>query len=149
MSISELLAIYTSQTMGNIAIPRFSIFSTDGLQIASYFGGETHKDMAILVLDDNEDPKIFKDGLIHFYHLIIKGHFDQKIIETKIQDLFSIVQEQNEQTQAQFTSLERKFDTYLDIFKDFIEILDMRMKNLENNILKLSLSMAKGDKDGS
>ncbi|MHA1359868.1 MAG: hypothetical protein ACTSRC_17265 [Candidatus Helarchaeota archaeon] len=147
MSISELLAIYTSQTMGNTSTPRYAIYKTDGLQIASYFGGATHKDMAILLLNDNEDPNLFKDRLIRFYHAVIKGEFDPKTLEAQIQDLFIKVEEHHAENQAQLTSIEKRFDTYLEIFRDFIEILDARMTKLENNILKLTNIWRIGDKN--
>ncbi len=147
MSINELLAIYTSQTMGNTAIPRFAIYATDGLQIASYFGGEIHKDMAILILNEDEDPKLFKDKLIQFYHLVINGQVNKNSLESRIQDLFNIVEEHHQENQARLSSIEKRFDTYLEIFKDFIEILDKRMKKLENHILELTTTCHKCDRN--
>jgi hypothetical protein len=149
MSITELLAIYTSQTMGNTSIPRFSIYSTDGLQIASYFGGETHKDMAIMVLDEAEDPKLFKDGLIHFYHDVINGRLDKKTLNGHVKELFNMVEAHHIENQAHLTSIEKRFDSYLEIFKDFIEILDKRMRKLENNILQLTIPLRKDTTNGN
>jgi hypothetical protein len=138
MSIGELLAIYTSQTMGNTSLPRFSTFSSNGMEIASFFGGEAHKDMAILLLNEDEDPKRFEDKLIVFYHHIINGEIDPASLESRFQELFSIVQQNQQQTQVQFHSMETRFDAYLELFKDLIELLDTRMTKLENNILKLT-----------
>ena len=130
--------------MGNISLPRFATYSTEGLQIASYFGGDANRDMAILVLEEAENPKQFKDVLIKFYHNYAEGKTDNNFIQTKFEVLFGMVKEHQQQNQANFISLERRFDTYLDVFKDFIEVLDARMLNLENNILKLVTPTKKG-----
>jgi len=143
MGIGELLAIYTSQTMGNMTLPRFATFSSNGTEIASFFGGEAHKDMAILLLNQNEDPKSYEDNLILFYQKIINRELDPASLESQFQELFSIVQENQQQTQTQFNTMETRFDAYLELFKDLIELLDTRMTKLENGILKLTALLTK------
>jgi len=149
MSISELLAIYTSQTMGNTSIPRFATYSTDDLKIASYFGGDSNRDMAILLLNEHENPTDFRDALIKFYHTVANGEERKENLERKFEELFSIVQEHHEQNQAQFKSLEDRFDTYFNMLRDFIQVFDTRLTQLENNILKLLSSTRMGEKAGS
>ena len=52
MSIKEVISIYSSQTLGNTVVPRFSYYSSDDFRIVSYFGGQLIRDMAILSLKD-------------------------------------------------------------------------------------------------
>lgn len=145
MSIGELLAIYTSQTMGNMALPRFATYSSDKLQIASYFGGEIHKDMIILFLEEGEEPKSYKDALITFYHNIMDGEHEHSRLELKFQEYFSKIVEHQQQSEAVLKSLEQKFESTLDLFKDLIQMLDARMTKFENNILNLTSSHLKGE----
>lgn len=145
MSIGELLAIYTSQTMGNTLLPRFATYSSDKLQIASYFGGETHKDMMILFLNENEDPKTFKDSLITFYHNVVTGARDFRPLEDKFQASFSKKEAHQQQNETILNSLETKLEANLEIFKDVVELLDGRMTRLENNILNLISSRGSGE----
>ena len=111
MSIAELLAIYTSQTMGNTSLPRYASYSTDGLKLASYFGGDSNRDMAILLLNDDEEADNFKDRLINFYHDMSNGITERIYVEGKFDELFSIVKEHHEQSKALFQSIEERFDT--------------------------------------
>lgn len=145
MGIGELLAIYTSQTMGNMLLPRFATYSTDKLRIASYFGGENHKDMMILFLNDDEDPKDFKDSLITFYHNVVSEAGDFKLLEGKFQVSFSKIEAHQQQNETILKSLDTKFETILELFKDMVEILDGRMTRLENNILNLTSSRGSGE----
>ena len=145
MGIGELLAIYTSQTMGNMLLPRFASYSSDKLRIASYFGGETHKDMMILFLNEDEDPKDFKDALISFYHNIVTGAGDFKLLEDKFQSSFSKIEAHQQQNETILKSIETKFEAVLELFKDMVEILDGRMTRLENNILNLTSSRGSGE----
>ena len=145
MGIGELLAIYTSQTMGNMLLPRFASYSSNKLQIASYFGGETHKDMMILFLNDNEDPKDFKDSLITFYHNVVTGAPDFTRLEAKFQESFSKIEAHQQQNESILKSIETKFEAVLELFKDMVELLDGRMTRLENNILNLTSSRGSGE----
>jgi len=145
MSIGELLALYTSQTMGNTSLPRFATFSSDKMQIASYFGGDIHKDMIILFLDESEEPKLYKESLITFYHNIINGEHDSRRLETQFQEYFSKLEEHQQQNEIILKSLERKFEAALEIFKDLVELFDKRMTNLENNILNLASLQKNGE----
>ena len=145
MTIGELLAIYTSQTMGNTSLPRFATFSSDKMQIASYFGGDIHKDMIILFLDETEEPKAYKDALITFYHNVIDGDHNVSRLELKFQEYFSKIEEHQQQNVAILTSIDQKFEATLDLFKDLIQLLDSRMTKLENNILSFTSSKQKGE----
>lgn len=149
MSIVELLAIYTSQTMGNTSLPRFASYATDGLKLVSYFGGDSNRDMAILLLNDDEVADNFKDRLINFYHDMSSGITKRIDVEGIFDELFTIVKEHHEQNKALFQSMEGRFETYLGVFKDFVQVLDARMTKLENNILKLTNSLIAGECRGS
>lgn len=145
MSIGELLAIYTSQTMGNTMLPRFATYSSDKMQIASYFGGDIHKDMIILFLDESEEPKAYKDSLITFYHNVIDGNQDYSRLESKFLEYFSKIEEHQQQHEEILKSIERKFEAVLELFKDLVVLLDGRMTKFENNLLDISSSREKGE----
>ena len=64
LSPEKIIQLYTSQTMGDIATPRFSFFASEGLKIASYFGGIQDSSLLLLFLKEDEDPDFFKNSLI-------------------------------------------------------------------------------------
>ncbi len=60
----EVVNIYTAQTMGDIAKPRFSALDTDNFKIVSYFGGMEDPSMLILFLEKYENSDDFRNSLI-------------------------------------------------------------------------------------
>lgn len=64
LSPEQIIQLYTSQTMGDIGTPRFTVFASEGLKIASYFGGLQDSSLLMLFLEKNEDPDYFKNSLI-------------------------------------------------------------------------------------
>ncbi|MHA1893224.1 MAG: hypothetical protein ACTSX4_01860 [Candidatus Helarchaeota archaeon] len=73
------LQLYTSQTMGDISTPRFSIFQTNEIKVASYFGGDKKNILLVIVLNENEDPEKYKLFLIQSFSKLISNN-------TKIDD---------------------------------------------------------------
>lgn len=138
MSIKDLMSIYSSQTLGNIIIPRFSVYSTENFNIASYFGGEDYKDMVILKLEENEEPKKFKIPLINFFYSRIRGEIDKINNEMELEKYFFIDHEQDMRNQSQTGAIEQRFDILLSVFNNFIGTIDKRMTQIENLILKIT-----------
>ena len=64
LSPQQITQIYTSQTMGDIATPRFTVLSTEELKIVSYFGGLQDPSLLIVFLESDETPEHFKSPLI-------------------------------------------------------------------------------------
>jgi len=64
LSSQQITQIYTSQTMGDIATPRFTVLSTEELKIVSYFGGLQDPSLLIVFLESDETPEQFKSPLI-------------------------------------------------------------------------------------
>lgn len=64
LSPQQITQIYTSQTMGDIATPRFTVLSTDEFKIVSYFGGLQDPSLLIVFLENDETPEHFKSTLI-------------------------------------------------------------------------------------
>ncbi len=141
VSIKDIMCIYSSQTLGNMIIPRFSVYSSEDFNIASFFGGENSKDMAILLLNKTENGRVFKLPLIEFFYNILGSRID--IIKTKeeFEDYFKINHENpelNNPYPVQIGSFEDRFDVFLNIFNNFIKTIDKRLIQIENLILKIT-----------
>ncbi|NVM03670.1 MAG: hypothetical protein HWN67_15170 [Candidatus Helarchaeota archaeon] len=133
----KLKIIYTNQTFGNSKVPRFAIFSTDDLQIASFFGGRSCTDMAILFLEENENPKEFEKPLISFYFNTIMGKIDKISTETQFRNMFKRTAKSNQRFPAENEYFKEKFDILLSIFNNFIETNDKRLTQIENLMLRI------------
>ncbi|MHC1590871.1 MAG: TackOD1 domain-containing metal-binding protein [Candidatus Helarchaeales archaeon] len=66
-----VLQLYTSQTMGDISTPRFSIFQTKEIKIASYFGGDRKNLLLVFILGEDEDPEKFQLLVIQTFNDLI------------------------------------------------------------------------------
>jgi len=82
------LQLYTSQTMGDISVPRYSLFQTNEIRVAGYFGGEKDNSLIIIVLDENDNPDKYKLFLILCFNTYINNNNKIEIfLENAYQDL--------------------------------------------------------------
>lgn len=132
----DLKTVYTNQTYGNITIPRFATFSTEELQIASFFGGRSCTDMAILILDEDENSKEFEIPLVEFFYNFIKAKIEKISTEEKFNEIFGLKSKQDQQDLTQVDFFKRQFNIFFNMFTNFIELIDKRLTQIENLILK-------------
>lgn len=82
------LQLYTSQTMGDISIPRFSVFQTNEIRVAGYFGGEKDNSLIIILLDENDEPEKYKLFLIKTFNKYITNNSEiEEFLETNYEEL--------------------------------------------------------------
>ncbi len=75
-----VLQLYTSQTMGDISTPRFSIFQTKEIKVASYFGGDRKNALLVFILGEDEEPEK--------YQLIVIQTFNEYVTNNTETDEF-------------------------------------------------------------
>ena len=136
MSIKEAISIYSSQTLGNTVIPRFSHYASEDFNIASYFGGELNRDMVILSLEIGEDPRDYKLKLIDLYYKVLRGEFEYIKDDKEFSHIFGNNSEATDEKSVQLGTFEKRFDIFLSIFNNFIGTIDRRLTQIENLIIK-------------
>ncbi|MHA1298584.1 MAG: hypothetical protein ACTSO9_03975 [Candidatus Helarchaeota archaeon] len=131
----EINIIYVCQLAGNIITPRFTIFSSNDLRLASYYGGEINKDMIVLLLEKGEDPEFFKRILINFYYEIIHGKIERSSFESKFEVMLFKLEDLEQKNKERFDSIEYKLELYLEEYKNILLAIDDRAKKYENNVI--------------
>lgn len=82
------LQLYTSQTMGDISVPRFSVFQTNEIRVAGYFGGEKDNSLIVIVLDENDEPEKYKFFLIHSFNKYLSNNSNiDEFLKNSFEDL--------------------------------------------------------------
>ncbi|MHA1405423.1 MAG: hypothetical protein ACTSSI_16790 [Candidatus Helarchaeota archaeon] len=72
-----VLQLYTSQTMGDISTPRFSIFQTKEIKVASYFGGDRKNALLVFILGEDEEPeKYIILKRMNFWNVPLKKYWE-------------------------------------------------------------------------
>jgi len=96
LSPQQIIQLYTSQTMGDIATPRFTTFGTENFKVASYFGGLQDPTLLILFLGKEENADYFRNSLIDAFISMPQEksllgswslQFLQKLETSSVQDL--------------------------------------------------------------
>ncbi|MHA1268319.1 MAG: hypothetical protein ACTSPY_00910 [Candidatus Helarchaeota archaeon] len=80
----KVLFIFTSQTMGDITTERFSALFTDEFHIACYYGGRLSNKLLMLILEENEIPKKYREILKTQFYKILKNEDNSYKIFPKI-----------------------------------------------------------------
>ncbi|MHA1301705.1 MAG: hypothetical protein ACTSO9_19980 [Candidatus Helarchaeota archaeon] len=132
------MSIYASQTLGNTLTPRFACYSSEDFNIATYYGGEMIKDMALLALEENEEGKKYKLPLIDFFYKIARNEICQITNDIEFQKYFSSENKEIEGSKKELGAFEKRFDIFLSIFNNFIQTIDNRLTQIENLILKMA-----------
>ncbi len=131
--------IYSNLTFGNINIPRFATFSTEDINIASFFGGRSNTDMVLLLLENYEDIKDFEEALVTFYFNILQGRINKVTSMMQLIKHFGVKKKENEILGIS----DDKFNIFINLFQNFIDTIDKRLIQIEDFIIKINQFLQK------
>lgn len=138
MDIKEFKKIYSNQTFGNNQIPRFATFSTEELNIATFFGGRSCTDMIVLLGDTNDNLKAYEKSLLNYYFKYMQGDAKKITNEQQMNENFKKSEKFIDFNSPNGGQFNEKFEIFFNSFTKLIDTLDRRMNQLENLILQLT-----------
>lgn len=94
--------------------------------------------MLVLMLEEEENGKEFEITLVGFYYNFVKGKIEKISTETQFKECFGLKPIQNQQDLTQADFFKKQFDIFFNMFTNFIEIIDKRLAQMENLILKMT-----------
>ncbi len=130
----DISKIFSTQTYGNMNLPRYASFSTESINIVSFFGGRTNTDMVVLILNENEDAKNFERPLVSFYFNILQGNVNEISSAMELNKYFDIKQKGD----SDLAGSDDKFGVIVNLFQNFVETIDRRLIYIEDFIININ-----------